>query len=117
MRELFVLIDHEIRSAGFKNKIKAGIVLTGGGSLLKGCPDLAEDVFGLPTRIGVPQESGTKLPVEIESPEYATVMGLLRGLPGNKTKDFQKLVKKIKDKKNNRFSIFFKRVQQFFDEI
>ena len=61
MRELFILVDNEIRSAGFKNKIKAGIVLTGGGSLLRGCTELAEDVFGLPTRIGVPQEMGGKI--------------------------------------------------------
>ena len=89
MRELFILVDNEIRTAGFKNKIKAGIVLTGGGSLLRGCTELAEDVFGLPTRIGVPQEMGAKLPTDIESPEFATVMGLLCGVPGGKTRDNQ----------------------------
>lgn len=117
MRELFILVDNEIRSAGFKNKIKAGIVLTGGGSLLRGCTELAEDVFGLPTRIGVPQEMGGKLPTEIESPEFATVMGLLRGVPGSKTKDYQKYIKVKGDKRKNKVSIFFKKVQQFFDEI
>ena len=117
MRELFILVDNEIRSAGFKNKIKAGIVLTGGGSLLRGCTELAEDVFGLPARIGVPQEMGGKLPTEIESPEFATVMGLLRGVPGSKTKDYQKYIKVKGDKRKNKVSIFFKKVQQFFDEI
>lgn len=117
MRELFILVDNEIRSAGFKNKIKAGIVLTGGGSLLRGCTELAEDVFGLPTRIGVPQEMGTKLPSDIESPEFATVMGLLHGVPGGRTKDFQQLIKAKSDKRKNKVSVFFKRVQQFFDEI
>ena len=117
MRELFILVDNEIRSAGFKNKIKAGIVLTGGGSLLRGCTELAEDVFGLPTRIGVPQEMGGKLPTEIESPEFATVMGLLRGVPGSKTKDYQKYIKVKGDKRKNKVSVFFKKVQQFFDEI
>ena len=117
MRELFILVDNEIRSAGFKNKIKAGIVLTGGGSLLRGCTELAEDVFGLPARIGVPQEMGGKLPTEIESPEFATVMGLLRGVPGSKTKDYQKYIKVKGDKRKNKVSVFFKKVQQFFDEI
>lgn len=117
MRELFILVDNEIRSAGFKNKIKAGIVLTGGGSLLRGCTELAEDVFGLPTRIGVPQEMGGKIPTEIESPEFATVMGLLRGVPGSKTKDYQKFIKPNGDKRKNKVSVFFKKVQQFFDEI
>jgi cell division protein FtsA len=117
MRELFILVDNEIRSAGFKNKIKAGIVLTGGGSLLRGCTELAEDVFGVPTRIGVPQELGGKLPAEISSPEFATVMGLLRGIPGSKTNGSHSFVKRKSDKRRNKVSVFLKRVQQFFDEI
>lgn len=117
MRELFVLVDNEIRSAGFKNKIKAGIVLTGGGSLLKGCPELAEEVFGLPTRIGVPQETGAGLSNEIESPEFATVVGLIRGIPGGKSSEYQGLVKAKKQKSKNKLSVVIKRVQQFFDEL
>ncbi len=117
MRELFTLIDNEIRSTGFKNKIKAGIVLTGGGSLLRGCPELAEEVFGLPTRMGVPQELGEGLSNEIESPEFATVAGLIRGVPGGKSSEYQMLIKPKKDKTKNKISVFVKRVQQFFDEL
>lgn len=117
MRELFSLVDNEIRSAGFKNKIKAGIVLTGGGSLLKGCTELAEEVFGLPTRIGVPQELGSGLSNEIESPEFATVAGLIRGIPGGKSSDYQILIKKSKAKSKNKISQVFKKVRQFFDEL
>jgi len=78
MKELFMLVDNELRNAGFKNKIKAGIVLTGGGSLLRGITELAEEVFGLPARIGVPLDLGEGLADEIESPEFATVAGLIR---------------------------------------
>ncbi len=117
MRELFSLIDNEIRSAGFKNKIKAGIVLTGGGSLLKGCTELAEEVFGLPARIGVPQELGAGLSNEIESPEFATVAGLIRGIPGGKSSEYQVLIKPQKEKGKNKISSLVKRVQQFFDEL
>ncbi len=117
MRELFTLIDNEIRSAGFKNKIKAGIVLTGGGSLLRGSVELAEEVFGLPTRIGVPQELGEGLSNEIESPEFATVAGLIRGVPGGKSSEYQLLIKPKKDKSKTKISVFVKRVQQFFDEL
>jgi cell division protein FtsA len=116
MRELFVLIDNEIRSAGFKNKIKAGIVLTGGGALLKGCTELAEEVFGLPARIGVPQELGSGLSNEIESPEFATVAGLIKGIPGGKSSEYQ-ILKPAKVKGSNKLSQFVKRVQQFFDEL
>ncbi len=117
MRELFILVDNEIRSAGFKNKIKAGIVLTGGGSLLKGCPELAEEVFGLPTRMGVPQELGAGLSNEIESPEFATVAGLIRGIPGGKSSEYQGLIKAKRQKNKNKISLIVKRVQQFFDEL
>jgi cell division protein FtsA len=117
MRELFSLIDNEIRSAGFKNKIKAGIVLTGGGSLLKGCTELAEEVFGLPSRIGVPQELGAGLSDEIESPEFATVAGLIRGIPGGKSSELQVLIRQKKVHGKNKISLLVKRVQQFFDEL
>jgi cell division protein FtsA len=117
MRELFVLIDNEIRSAGFKNKIKAGIVLTGGGSLLKGCTELAEEVFGLPARIGVPQELGKGLSNEIESPEFATVAGLIKGIPGGKSSEYQILIKPDKLKTKNKISALVKKFQQFFDEL
>ncbi|MBT8382062.1 MAG: cell division protein FtsA, partial [Ignavibacteria bacterium] len=115
MRELFTIIDNELRSAGYKNKVKAGIVLTGGGCLLRGCAELAEEVFGLPSRIGVPQELSEGLANEIESPEFATVAGLIRGIPGGKSSEYQ-IIKRKKDVKN-KFKLFVKRVQEFFDEL
>ena len=116
MRELFTIVDNEIRTAGYKNKIKAGIVLTGGGSLIRGCTELAEEVFGLPARIGVPQDLGSGLSNEIESPEFATVAGLIRGIPGGKSSEYQSLLKRKKDAKN-KFKHILKRVQEFFDEL
>jgi len=110
MRELFILVDNEIRSTGFKNKIKAGIVLTGGGALLKGCTELAEEVFGLPARIGVPQELGAGLSNEIESPEFATVAGLIKGIPGGKSSEYQILIKSKKTKGKNKIFLFIKSV-------
>jgi len=114
MKELFELVDNELRTAGIKNKIKSGIVLTGGGSLLRGITELAEEVFGLPARIGVPLDLGEGLADEIESPEFATVAGLIRGIPGGKSSEYQSLLnvrrrKKIKE--------IVKKVQGFFDEL
>jgi cell division protein FtsA len=117
MKELFILVDNEIRSTGFKNTIKAGVVLTGGGSLLKGCSELAEEVFGLPARIGVPQELGEGLSNEIESPEFATVAGLIRGIPGGKSSEYQSLIRIRRKGNNNTITRLVKRVQQFFDEL
>ncbi len=116
MRELFSLIDNEIRHSGFKSKVKAGIVLTGGGALLKGCSELAEEVFGLPSRIGVPLELGTGLSKEIESPEFATVAGLAKGIPGAGSSETMISVKSQKEK-TRKISDLFKKVQEFFDEL
>ena len=82
MRELFTLIDNEMRQTGFKKMVKSGIVLTGGGSLLRGTTDLAEQVFGVKTRLGVPIDLGGGLSQEIESPEFATLAGLIKDIPG-----------------------------------
>lgn len=117
MRELFTLVDNELRTAGYKNKIKAGIVLSGGGSLLNGCTELAEDVFGLPARIGVPQELGQGLSDEIESPEFATVAGLIKGIPGGKSSEYQVLIKSKKSKSGNKLKNIINNVKEFFDEL
>jgi len=131
MRELFSLIENDIRNSGYKNKIKAGIVLTGGGSLLKGCIELAEEVFGLPTRIGVPQDLGSGLSNEIESPEFATVAGLIRGIPGEKSSEIvhipepaakptKKEEEKIREKGPglvNKTSEIFGKIKDFFEEL
>lgn len=117
MRELFSLIDNELRISGFKNKIKAGVVLTGGGSLLKGSVELAEEVFGLPSRIGVPLDLGTGLSREIESPEFATVAGLIKGLPGKSISESTAEIKKSKSEKKFHPIKYFKKIQDFFDKL
>ncbi|MBI5476024.1 MAG: cell division protein FtsA [Ignavibacteriales bacterium] len=117
MKELFALIDNEIRQAGFKNKIKAGVVLTGGGSLLKGCTELAEEVFGMPARIGVPLDLGSGLSNEVESPEFATVAGLIRGIPGRPFSEQFTTVKASGSEHKLNVIKLFKRLQEFFDKL
>lgn len=117
MKELFTLIDNDLRQAGLKGKTKAGIVLTGGGSLLKGVTELAEEVFGEPTRIGVPLELGAGLSNEIESPEFATVAGLIRGVPGTTSSQAMFNIKSKTSAGKLGLNKFFKKVQEFFDEL
>lgn len=131
MRELFNLIDNELKQSGYKNKIRAGIVLTGGGSLLSGCIELAEEVFGLPVRLGMPQELGSGIARELESPEYSTVIGLIKDLPTltyktYKTEETQKTnekrnevdSKKIADSDSkSKISNFLNKIKDFFEMI
>ncbi|NOX16965.1 MAG: cell division protein FtsA [Chlorobi bacterium] len=117
MRELFTIIDNDIRTSGFRSKIKAGVVLTGGGSLLRGCKDLAEEVFGYPTRIGVPEEFGSGLTGEIGSPEFATVAGLVKDVPGALIPESVLKLNKKDSKKKKKIGSFFKKIVEIFDEL
>ncbi|HUY42089.1 MAG TPA: cell division protein FtsA [Candidatus Dormibacteraeota bacterium] len=59
------------------------VVITGGGSLLPGIDAIAEDVFGLPVRLGVPKHV-VGLTETVAQPQYATAIGLiLFGANGN----------------------------------
>jgi len=73
--EIFTLILEEIRRAGFDRALNAGVVLTGGGSLLSGVPEVAEQVFDLPVRIGVPAIAAA-LAEPGAAPQFATAVGL-----------------------------------------
>ena len=74
--ELLALVQAELRRSGFEDLIAAGVVLTGGSSKIEGLVDLAEEVFHMPVRLGVPQ-SITGLVDVVRNPIYATGVGLL----------------------------------------
>ncbi len=74
--ELFELILEELRRNRFEHLIAAGIVLTGGASGVPGCLELAEKVFGMPVRLGVPQYVNGLVDVR-DNPVFATGVGLL----------------------------------------
>ena len=73
--EIFTLIHEEVGRAGFEKLLNAGIVLTGGGSLLPGMTEVAEQVFDLPVRLGSPASVGG-LAEPAAGPHYATAVGL-----------------------------------------
>lgn len=74
--ELFLMILDELRRSGYESRIGAGIVLTGGSSCMQGVVELAEEVFHMPVRIGVPRDLGG-LKGEVENPMHSTGVGLL----------------------------------------
>jgi len=77
VHELFELVKAELQRSGYQELIAAGLVLTGGSSLLEGMVELAEETFdGLPVRLGRPQGVGGLVDV-VSSPIYATSVGLL----------------------------------------
>jgi cell division protein FtsA len=74
--ELYGLIRDELRRAGFEEAIAAGIVITGGSAKMEGAVELAEEVFHVPVRLGVPQGVAGLADV-VRNPIHATGVGLL----------------------------------------
>src|ERR1700740_1213525 len=74
--ELFGLGHEELRRSGFEEVIAAGIVLTGGGAKMEGAIELAEEVFHVPVRLGIPQ-SVQGLADVVRNPIFSTGVGLL----------------------------------------
>jgi cell division protein FtsA len=74
--ELLKLALAELRRGGLEERVAGGVVLTGGSAKMEGLIELAEEIFGMPARIGVPQY--VTGPTEIiRNPAYATGVGLL----------------------------------------
>ncbi|MCG8332977.1 MAG: cell division protein FtsA [Proteobacteria bacterium] len=76
-REIFELIQNEIKSSGFGPGCAAGIVLTGGSANMKNLAELAEDVLKMPVRVGSPSNI-EGLSDLVEAPECSTVVGLIQ---------------------------------------
>jgi cell division protein FtsA len=74
--ELFGLIRDELRRAGLEEQVATGIVLTGGSAKMEGAIELAEEVFHMPVRLGVPQYVSGLVDV-VSNPIHATGVGLL----------------------------------------
>ena len=74
--ELLGLVHAELRRSGFEELIAAGVVLTGGSSKMEGVIELAEEIFHVPVRLGMPQYV-TGLADVVRNPIHATGVGLL----------------------------------------
>lgn len=74
--EIFHLLWDEIRNAGCDRSLNSGLVLTGGGAMLDGMAEIAEQIFDLPIRRGYPMGVGGLID-HVSSPEFATAVGLV----------------------------------------
>lgn len=100
MEEIVEHVYYEIKSSGYEKKLIAGVVITGGGALLKHLNQMVEYVTGLDCRIGYPNEHLSKYEEmaknvyeDLKSPMYATSVGLLiKGI--QKAEEFLEEMKK-----------------------
>lgn len=74
--ELFEIIRNVIIEKNLQNDITGGIILTGGGALTRGMPELGEYILERSTKVGYPIPFGGMTNV-MQNPKYSTVLGLL----------------------------------------
>jgi len=90
MEEILDAVLYEVENSGVMDKLSAGIVLTGGGALLRHLPQLVKFKTGLDVRVGYPNEYlAADMLEEVNQPMYSTSIGLL-------LKGFEDLVKNTK---------------------
>ena len=110
VEEIFSLIHHEMLRSGYDELVTSGIVVTGGSSLLPGVPEIVEQVFNMPARIGYPSNIGGLKEI-VNSPMYATAVGLV--LYGAKERKGRKEFR-IRD--TNIFNRIVSRMKRWFVE-
>jgi cell division protein FtsA len=76
MRELFEKLGESMARGGHGHRLPAGLVLTGGGSLLAGTAELGREVLGMPVRVALPAGVGG-LTDGLMTPAHASALGLL----------------------------------------
>jgi cell division protein FtsA len=76
VEEIFTLVKNELDKVNLTHRLASGIVITGGTSILEGMPEVAEKVFDLPVRRGIPYGIGGLVDA-VASPVYSTAVGLV----------------------------------------
>lgn len=122
MEEILEFASSEIERSGLIGFLGAGIVLTGGCSLIRGIDDLAADIFGMPIKIGSPSGiTYSGLAPEVENPMYSTSVGLaLYGLQ-DQSNNFNPNSKNSREEKattkqTNKWT-FFRKMQDIINKI
>ncbi len=110
VEEIFTLIKREIHRESMENLISSGVVLTGGSALLDGGTDIAESIFNVPTRLGVPRGISGLVDV-VNNPMYATGVGLV--IYGGRNQD----TKKFRIRDANIFNRVMTRMKRWFKDV
>lgn len=110
VEEIMTLVNREIIKAGFEDVAASGVVLTGGSASLDGMMEMAEQVFNLPVRLGLPVGI-TGLTDIVNSPMYSTGVGLVLYGYKNRSED------KFRVGEKNVFGKITKRMKEWLSEF
>lgn len=131
MEEILEFVLFEIKSCGYERKLSAGIVITGGGSMLKHLPQLVMLTTGMDCRIGTPNEHLAGNDDELKNPLYATAVGLVmkgiekydrdnkRGINTAKTETLTEIKTEVEIEKDKKKVVGHskKKIGSFFENI
>ncbi|MCK5533831.1 cell division protein FtsA [bacterium] len=109
VEEILIMVEEEIKNSGYNSLIPSGIIFTGGTAFLKGISQAAEQIFNMPTRIGIPQNVGGIVDI-VSNPRYATGVGLLKYAQMKENRNF------INPRFRKSFS-FFNKVKNWMNEM
>jgi cell division protein FtsA len=91
VEELYSLVQSELRRSGYEELLSAGVVITGGSSVMQGMVELGEELFHMPVRVGHPGYGGT-LAEYVRHPRFSTGVGLLlAGLEQHRQKEVARM--------------------------
>jgi cell division protein FtsA len=110
VEEVCTLLQRELMRSGYSDLVASGLVITGGTALLPGLADVAEQVFNLPVRTGLPTAIGGLVDV-VKNPMYATGVGLVLYGANSKPK------KLFRIRQNNIFNRLLDRMRKWFKDV
>jgi cell division protein FtsA len=134
MEEILEFVLFEIKNSGYEKKLSAGIVVTGGGAMLKHLPQLIMLNIGMDCRVGTPNEHLATSDDELKNPLFATGIGLVlkgiekyerdsrRGLVNTNSNKVEEPVEavqeiKVKETKKQVINHSQKKIGSFFDTL
>ena len=110
VEEIFSLICQEMVRSGYDDLVTSGVVVTGGSSILPGVPEIVEQVFNMPARVGYPANIGGLKEI-VNSPMYATAVGLVLYGANSQQKE-----KRFRIRDTNIFNRIVSRMKRWFTE-
>ena len=113
VNEIFNLAKNEVKRSDYDGDFTFGIILTGGGASLSGITDIAQEIFNMPVKIGIPDTINGKADI-INNPRYATGIGIIKYVIENKNNLNEQFEISIK---NSSINIFINKLKNVFKKI
>ena len=106
------MAKNEVERSDYNGDFTFGIILTGGGASLNGIIDIAQEIFNMPVKIGIPDTINGKAEI-INNPRYATGIGIIKYVIENK----KVLEEQFEVNNNSSINTFISKIKNVFNKI